>query len=119
MQLTPEFALARLGMLQQLFTQSLPLLGTGNPIAIEMWNRQVLASGEPNADKFLLSGENLQAVQQSMQAMQQSNPQNPQIKAKAAGQSAFHKELGKHAAQVVAGSITPNGANPKAPVPVR
>lgn len=118
-QLTPEFALARLGMLQQLFTQSLPLLGTGNPIAIEMWNRQVLASGEPNADKFLLSGENLQAVQQSMQAMQQSNPQNPQIKAKAAGQSAFHKELGKHAAQVVAGSITPNGANPKAPVPVR
>lgn len=110
-QLTPEFALARLGMLQQLFTQMLPLLSSGNPIAIEIWNRQVLASGEPNADKFLLSGENLQLIQQSMQAMQQNNPANPQIKAKAAGQASFHKELGKHAAQVLAGKVTTNGSS--------
>lgn len=111
-QLTPEFALARLGMLQSLFTQLLPLLGTGNPIAIEIWNRQVLASGEPNADKLLLSGENLQSVQASMQAMQAQNPGNPAVKAKAAGQASFHKELGKHAAQVLAGKLAPDGSHP-------
>ncbi len=99
-QLTPEFALARLGMLQQLFTQSLGLLASGNPIAIEMWNRQVLASGEPNADKFLLSGENLQAVQKSFQAAQAQNPANPQVKAQTAGRTSFSKEMGKHAAKV-------------------
>lgn len=109
-QLTPEFALARLGMLMQLFTQLLPLLGTGNPIAIELWNRQVLASGEPNADVLLLSGENLSKVQAALQAMQANNPQNPAVKAKAAGQSAFHKEMGKHAAKVVGGVLTPPAA---------
>lgn len=111
-QLTPEFALARLGMLQQLFMTLLPLLTSQNPIAIEMWNRQVLASGEPNAEKFLLSGENINALQQSMQAMQASDPNNPQMKARAAGQGAFTKELGRHAAQVVAGRIAPNGVAP-------
>lgn len=111
-QLTPEFALARLGMLQQLFGQLLPLLAAANPIAIEIWNRQVLASGEPNADKFLLSGENLQAVQQSFQAAQASNPGNPKVKAQSAGQASFSKELGKHAAHVVSGQLTKDGAHP-------
>lgn len=112
-QLTPEFALARLGMLQQLFTQLLALLAANNPIAIEIWNRQVLASGEPNADKFLLSGENLQAVQQSVQAMQAQAPTSPTVKAQLAGRTAFSKEMGKHAAKVANGHMPLPG--PKTP----
>jgi hypothetical protein len=101
-------------MLQQLFTQLLPLLAAGNPIAVEIWNRQVLASGEPNADKFLLSGENLQAVQQSFQAAQAQSAASPQSKAQLAGRTAFSKEMGKHAAKVANGHM-PLPGGPKAP----
>lgn len=111
-QLTPEFALARQGMLQQLFQGLLPLLATQNPIAVELWNRQVLSSGEPQADKLLLSGENLQKVMQSMQALQQMNPGNPEVKARAAGKTAFVKRLGQHAADAAAGKVAPNGTHP-------
>lgn len=111
-QLTPEFALARLGMLQGLYAQLLPLLSAGNPIALELWNRQVLASGEPQADNLLLSGENLQAVQQSMAAMQSAASTSPDAKARAKGKETFHKELAKHAAAVAGGKLTVNGAQP-------
>jgi hypothetical protein len=113
--LTPEFALARLGGLQQLWLAIKPAVATGDPIAVELWNRQVLASGEPQADKFLLSGENMQKVQQALAAQAQMMPQNPEVKAKAAGATAFHKEVGKEMGKRAAGH--PPAGQPR-PTPV-
>lgn len=109
-QLTPEYAMARLGNLQQLYLQLRPLLATNDPIAMEIWNRHVLASGEPQADKFLLSGENLQKVQQSMRSAMQMSGQSPDAKAQAKGKESFHKEMGKTAAQHMTGQLPMAGA---------
>lgn len=102
-QLTPEFAMARLASLMQLWMQLLPRIGTQDPIAIELWNRQVLSSGEPQAEKFILEGQNMQKVMQSFQAMVQMNPNNPDMKAKQKGKEAFNKRMGTHAADRLMG----------------
>lgn len=107
-QLTPEFAMARLNNLMTLYANLKPLLSSADPIAMELWNRQVVASGEPQADKFLLSGENLQRVQQSMQAMiqmQQAQPPNADVMAQAKGKEEFHKELGRNVAKHMSGQL--------------
>lgn len=104
-QLTPEFAMARLASLQGLWLQLLPRIAMQDPIAVELWNRQVLSSGEPQADKFLLSGENLQKVQQSFMQAMQMHPQNPDVKAQVKGKEAFHKEIGKEAARRITGQV--------------
>ena len=106
-QLTPEFTMARLAHLQGLWLQLLPRIAVNDPIAVEIWNRQVESSGEPQKEKFLLSGENLQKVQQSFQAAMQANPQSADNKAQAKGKEAFHKEIGKTAAQRLTGQISP------------
>lgn len=109
-QLTPEFAMARLSNLMALYVQLKPLLATNDPIAIELWNRQIVASGEPQADKFLLSGENLQKVQQSLQQMMQMQAPNPDAQAMASGKQAFHTEMGKTVAKHLSGQLqTTNG----------
>jgi hypothetical protein len=103
-QMTPEFALARLGQLAAFFQAMLPLIMAQNPIGIELWNRQVIASGEPNADKLLLEGNNLAMVQQSLQTAQAQSPENPEAQAKAKGQERFHEVMAEGAAHHLLGT---------------
>lgn len=111
-QLTPEYAMTRLAHLQALWLGMLPRIMVMDPVAIELWNRQVVASGEPQAEKFLLSkdGETLKGVMQSMQAsvaMAQQGPGSPQHK----GKEAYFKEVGKGAGKMSAGGAAgQNGA---------
>jgi hypothetical protein len=51
---SPEMAMQRIGGLMQVYMQLFPLLQQQEPKAIEIWNRMVLASGEPDNDKFLM-----------------------------------------------------------------
>lgn len=108
-QLTPEFGLARLAQLQQSFTQLLPLIAAANPVAIELWNRTVLQSGEPQADALIMEGQTLQALQQSMQAMMAQNPKNPANQAKSDGNRTFHKEMAKQAAKHISSHVQGSG----------
>jgi hypothetical protein len=52
--LSPEFAMQRLGGLMQTYAQLLPLIQAQDPKGIEMWNRMVVASGEPNKEKLMI-----------------------------------------------------------------
>ena len=52
--LSPEFAMQRLGGLLQTYNSLLPLIMQQDPRAIEMWNRMVIASGEPNKEKLMI-----------------------------------------------------------------
>ncbi len=96
MTLTPEFALARLQSLFQTYAGMKQLLDSGDPIAVELWNRTVRNSGEPQAEKFLVNEQQAaQASQAAMQkAMQQAQLQSL-VKAKAAGQETLAKESAK------------------------
>lgn len=53
--LSPEFAMQRLGGLMATYGQLLQLLQMQDPKAIEMWNRMVVASGEPNKEKLMIN----------------------------------------------------------------
>ncbi len=70
--LTPEFALQRLQTLFDVYAQMRPLLMQGDMIALEIWNRTVRNSGEPQAEKFLMDPQKApelaaRAVQMAMQ----------------------------------------------------
>ena len=52
--LSPEFAMQRLGGLLQTYAQLLPLIQAQDTRAIEMWNRMVVASGEPQKEKLMI-----------------------------------------------------------------
>ena len=57
--LSPEFAMQRLGGLMQVYAGLMPLLVQQDPRAIELWNRTVRASGEPDVEKLLWQGKPL------------------------------------------------------------
>jgi hypothetical protein len=112
-QLTPEFGLARLAQLEQVYTSLLPLLEMGNPIAIELWNRTVLQSGEPQADKLLIDEQGVQQLQQVAAMRAQNDPKNPDRQAQAAGKKAFATDIAKHgAAKLTVALQNTNGQRP-------
>ena len=80
--LSPEFSMARLSGLLQTYTGLLPLLMAGNPQAIEMWNRMVTISGEPDAQKLLMQPPPPGAamIQQALAAAAGGQQQNGQKK---------------------------------------
>lgn len=51
--MSPEFVMQRIGGLTQTYASLLPLLQMGDPVAQELWNRMVRASGEPDEDKLM------------------------------------------------------------------
>jgi hypothetical protein len=55
--LSPEFAMSRLGGLLQTYVQLLPLIQAGDQKAIEIWNRFVIASGEPDKEILMIKKE--------------------------------------------------------------
>jgi hypothetical protein len=67
--LSPEFALQRLGGLIQVYAQLLPLLTQQDTKAIELWNRMVIASAEPQKEKLMIQ------IQQTLPG--QAPPGNP------------------------------------------
>jgi hypothetical protein len=71
--LTPEFALQRLQQLLQVYMSMRPLLMQGDGIAIEIWNRTVKNSGEPQAEKFLVDIN--QAPEMAQKAMEMAKQQ--------------------------------------------
>ncbi len=100
--LTPEFALARLQALMQTYGGLRPLLMQGDPVAIELWNRTVRNSGEPQAEKFLYDPQQgPELMQRSMQmAMQQFQLQS-KMKAQAKGEETLAKESGKEIVKIM------------------
>jgi len=85
--LTPEFAMQRLQTLLQVYMSMRPLLLQGDPIAMEIWNRTVRNSGEPQCEKFLMDPQ--QAPQMAAHAMQVAMQQflkNARLQAVAAGE---------------------------------
>jgi len=55
--LSPEFAMQRLGGLMQVYAQLLPLIQQKDKIGVELWNRMVVASGEPSKEILMITGD--------------------------------------------------------------
>lgn len=55
--LSPEFSMQRLSGLMQVYANLMPLMMAGDTQAIEMWNRTVRVSGEPDSEKLLRSAQ--------------------------------------------------------------
>jgi hypothetical protein len=68
--LSPEFAMQRLAGLLQTYAQLLPLIQANDAKAIEMWNRMVIASGEPQKEKLMIQAQ--AAMNPLEQIMQQA-----------------------------------------------
>ena len=95
--LTPEFALARLQSLFATYSQMRPLLMQGDQVAIEMWNRNVKNSGEPQCEKFMIDAQKApelaqKAIEQAMKHFQMQSA----MKATAKGEETLAKESAKH-----------------------
>lgn len=69
--LSPEFAMQRLGGLLQTYAQLLPLIQAQDQRAIEIWNRMVIASGEPQKEKMMIQAGVMQQQNPLQQLMQQ------------------------------------------------
>ncbi len=69
-----EYVMQRVGGLMQVYMQLLPLLIKQDPIAVDIWNRMVIASGEPNAEKLISPTQPPPQMQQP-----QGQPQQPNI----------------------------------------
>lgn len=100
--LTPEFALGRLTQLQQVYMAMMPLLKQGDPVAIELWNRTVQNSGEPQPEKFFYDIKQAPAMMEEAikQAMAQAI-QKMDMDAKAAGKKTFATESAKLAVKTI------------------
>lgn len=109
-QLTPEFAMARLEALIQIYMTIKPLIMQGDPLIIEMWNRQVINSGEPDSSKFLIDASNAGAIAQQAQIMQQQMAQKSiELKAVQSGKQSMHREIGKAAGKKIGADMTGQG----------
>lgn len=107
-QLTPEFAMARLTNLMALYAQLRQLLIMGDQTAIELWNRQVKASGEPESDKLMIDAQNApQMAQQAQILMMQNIQKQQQIKAQGKGQEKMMGEIGKKMGQHMTAPLEP------------
>lgn len=70
--LSPEFSMQRIGGLLQTYMGMIQLLQAGDEIAIELWNRMVVASGEPDRDKLMIkSGQKAGQLQQILSELTQ------------------------------------------------
>jgi len=76
--LSPEFGMQRLGGLLQVYIQLLPLLTQQDPKAIELWNRMVIASGEPDKEILMIQVQKLAPGQApAMNPIEQALKQAP------------------------------------------
>lgn len=125
--LTPEFAMNRLSMLLQTYMQMQPLIMQGNPIALEIWNRIVKNSGEPQAEKFLVDPQQGQQMQQQgMQKMIQQFKLKSDMEAHSKGKTklaqesakAMVKHLSDKAKAQASGSAEAEAAAQPPPIPV-
>lgn len=119
-QLTPEFAMARLSSLVQVYEQMLPLLRSQDPVAIQIWNRYVTSSGEPDCEKLLYNAQTAQQMSATFQQMQQAAlAKQADAKAQETGKKkmagAIGSEVGKHMAHKVIG---PDAAAIQEPKPM-
>lgn len=101
--LTPEFAMTRLQTLFAVYAQMRPLLMQGDAIAMEIWNRTVRNSGEPQAEKFLM--DQAQAPEMAARAVQMAMQQylkKAHLEAIAAGEKKMAQEAAKAVVQTLA-----------------
>ncbi len=101
--LTPEFALNRLQSLLQTYMGIRPLLMQGDQIAMEIWNRTVRNSGEPQAEKFLIDPQ--QAPELAARAVQMAMQQfmkKAHMEAVAKGEIKLAQEAAKAVVQTLA-----------------
>ena len=75
--LSPEFSMQRLGGLLQTYAQLLPLIQANDQKAVEMWNRMVVASGEPQKEKLMIQtdGQQMNPIQQMLNKAQAGGAQ--------------------------------------------
>lgn len=100
--LTPEFALNRLQMLFQSYAALRPLLLQGDPVAIELWNRTVRNSGEPQAEKFMVdAGQAPQLAEQAVKKAMMQFQQQSRMKAMAKGEEKLATESAKATVKVL------------------
>ena len=59
----------RLGGLLHVYTGLLQLIMQGDPRAVEMWNRMVIASGEPDSEVLIIKPEEAQQMAKQAQIM--------------------------------------------------
>lgn len=96
--LTPEFALARIGTLTQTYMGMRPLLMQGDATAIELWNRTIQNSGEPQPEKFLYDPKQAPAMmQKSIEMAMKQAEMKSNMEAKAAGKKKLSQEAAKMA----------------------
>ncbi len=101
--LTPEFAMSRLQTLLATYTNMRPLLMQGDAIAIEIWNRTVRNSGEPQAEKFLMDP--AQAPEMASRAVNMAMQQylkKAHLEAVAAGEKKMAQEAAKEVVKTLA-----------------
>ena len=56
--ISPEFAMQRLGGLMQVYKALQQGLMMKDPISIQIWNRMIIASGEPDKESLVISAQN-------------------------------------------------------------
>lgn len=101
--LTPEFALARLQTLFSTYAQMRPLLLQGDAIAMEVWNRTVRNSGEPQAEKFLMDpGQAPQLAARAVQMAMQQFLKKAHMEAIAKGEIKMAQEAAKEIVKTLA-----------------
>lgn len=76
---SPEYVMKRIGGLMAVYAQLLPLIMQKDAKAIEMWNRMVISSGEPDAEKLLIDTSQGQQIPAILQEILNSvgKPQTP------------------------------------------
>ena len=92
--LSPEFSMSRLGGLISVYAQLLPLLQSQDQNAIELWNRTVIASGEPMKEKLMVQKK---PVEQLLPGQAPSNNPIQQALSQANGQGGGISPIGQSA----------------------
>lgn len=94
--LTPEYSMNRLQTIFATYAQMKPLIMQGDPVAVEVWNRIISNSNEPQAEKFLIDPQQAPQMQNAaiQKAMQQFKLQSD-MKAHAKGKEKLAMEASK------------------------
>lgn len=94
--LTPEYAISRLKELLQTYAELRPLIMQGDEKVIEIWNRIVRQSGEPQCEKFMIDASQApQMMQQAIQKAMQQMQMKANMDARAKGQIRLAQEAAK------------------------
>jgi len=79
-----------------MYGQMKPLIMQGDPVAIEVWNRVVSNSGEPQSEKLLYDPkQGPEMMQKAMQMAIQKFNMESKMKAKAEGEKMLSKQAAK------------------------